>query len=98
MSATDGSYRQRRGLARRLLLLDLVDEFEVELEQAAEELLDERVLLGFLQTCRELRDLPAQGSDALPRRLRADEVGDQEPDEDVALERSQLGRRRRVLP
>jgi hypothetical protein len=90
------------------LLLDLVDELEVQLEQASHEAdRQQQVLLavgeqacralGVLQARLDVGDVVAQRADARARDLLADEVADQQPEQGVALERCEADWRPRVF-
>ena len=80
------------------LALDLVDELEVQLEIPAQEAVDEQQVvtavgqllrrLGALQQpLLQVGDVVAQGAQALARGVVADEVGHQQPDQRLGLQR-----------
>ena len=88
--------------------LDLVDEFQVQLEEAAQEAgheqqvllaVRERPLRGarLFEARVDVGDVVAQGGHALAGDLLADEVADQQPEQRVALQRREGDGRARVF-
>ncbi|HET7513986.1 MAG TPA: hypothetical protein VFJ60_04235 [Gaiella sp.] len=53
-------------------------------------------LLRRVESGAQVVEVDAEGSEALARTLLADEVGDEEPEQRLALERRERGRRRGV--
>ena len=95
-------------LAGLELALDPVDELAVQVEQAAQEPGDEqqvlapvgerlRARLELVDARRQVGDLVAQRDDARARRRLADEVGDQQAQQQLALDRREVDGRGRPL-
>jgi hypothetical protein len=79
------------------LLHNVVDEFEVQLEQSAQEAVREpqifgavgqpvRAAVGVVQKRLEVGDVVAEGGDALARDVFTDEVADQQAQQRLALD------------